>query len=100
MIKEKAVSNMIEKDDWRLVAGPVSGREEELKDIPLYCIPFQPLSENWDHAHCVFCWAKFYLHEECLQEGYCTRPQNCRDADWICPKCYEDFKEMFGWTIK
>ena len=100
MIKEKAVSNMIEKDDWRLTAGPVSGREEELKDIPLYCIPFQPLSENWDHAHCVFCWAKFYPHEECLQEGYCTRPQNCRDADWICPKCYGDFKEMFGWTIK
>ena len=100
MIKEKAVNNMIEKDDWRLTAGPVLGNEEKLKNIPLYYIPFPPLSENWDHEHCTFCWAKFYLHEECLQEGYCTRPQNCRDADWICPECYEDFKEMFGWTLK
>ena len=91
---------MIEKDDWRLVAGPVIGNEEAFKNIPLYYIPFQPLSENWDHEHCAFCWAKFYLHEECLQEGYCTRPQNSRDADWICPECYEDFKEMFGWTLK
>ena len=100
MIKEKAVNNMIEKDDWRLTAGPVLGNKEKLKNIPLYYIPFQPLSENWDHEHCAFCWAKFYLHEECLQEGYCTRPQNSRDADWICPECYEDFKEMFGWTLK
>ena len=91
---------MIEKDDWRLTAGPVLGNEEKLKNIPLYYIPFQPLSENWDHEHCTFCWAKFYLHEECLQEGYCTRPQNSRDADWICPECYEDFKEMFGWKVK
>ena len=20
--------------------------------------------------------------------------------DWVCPECYEDFKEMFGWTLK
>ena len=90
---------MIAKDDWRLTAGPIRGREEELKHIPLYYIPFQPLSDSWDHEHCVFCWAKFFLHPECLQEGYCTRPQNSRDADWICPDCYEDFKEIFGWTL-
>jgi hypothetical protein len=90
---------MIEKDDWRLTAGPISGREEELKNIPLYYIPFQPLSDRWDHEHCVFCWEKFYLHPECLQAGYCTGPQNSRDADWICPGCYEDFKEMFNWTL-
>ena len=74
--------------------------EEELKNIPLYFIPFEPFSEQWDHEHCAFCWAKFYLHEGSLQEGYCTRPENSRDADWICPECYEDFKEMFGWSLK
>jgi len=78
---------MIEKDDWRLVAGPVSGCEEELKNIPLYYIPFQPLSDKWDHEHCAFCWAKFYLHEECLQEGYCTRPQNSRNATKTSRRC-------------
>lgn len=90
---------MIEEHDWRLEAGPACGREAELKSIPLYYIPFEPLSDRWDHEHCVFCWAKFFRHPECLQEGYCTRPQNSRDADWICPECYEDFEEMFGWTL-
>ena len=89
---------MIEKDDWRLAVGPISGQEEKFKNIPLYRIPFRPLSAQWDHEHCAFCWAKFYLQEDHLREGYCTRPQNAADADWICPACYEDFKEMFGWT--
>ena len=31
---------MIEKDDWRLTAGPICGREEKLKNISLYYIPF------------------------------------------------------------
>ena len=91
---------MIEKDDWRLLTGSVIRNEDAFKNIPLYYIPFQPFSEAWDHEHCIFCSAKFYLHEECLQEGYCTQPQNSRDADWICPECYEDFKEMFGWTLQ
>lgn len=95
---KKGVMTMVEKDDWRLTAGPVCGHEERLKNIPLYYIPFQPLSRQWDHEHCAFCWDKFYLHEECLQEGYCTRPQNEPGAYWICPACYEDFKELFGWT--
>ena len=91
---------MIEKDDWRLTAGPILGSEEKFKNIHLYYIPLQPFSEEWDHDHCAFCWAKFYPHKEYLQEGYCTRPQNSCDAAWICPECYEDFKEMFGWTLQ
>lgn len=59
---------MVEKDDWRLTTGPVIGIEEELKNIPLYYIPFQPLSAQWDHEHCAFYWDKFYLKETCLQE--------------------------------
>lgn len=96
---EKEAAVMVEKDDWRLIAGPVCGCEEKLKHIPLYSIPFQPLSPRWDHEHCAFCWAKFCLCEGCLREGYCTRPQNEQGALWICPGCYEDFKEMFGWTV-
>ena len=91
---------MIQKDDWRLTAGPVLGHEENLKNIPLYYIPFQPLAPKWDHEHCVFCWEKFYLDENCLQAGYCTRPKNEPGAYWICPECYEDFKGLFGWTKK
>ena len=90
---------MVEKDDWRLTAGPVLGNEEKLKNIPLYHIPFRPLSQQWDHEHCVFCWDKFAPLEGCLQEGYCTSPKNERSAFWICPECYGDFKELFGWTL-
>lgn len=96
---EKEAAVMVEKGDWRLVARPVCGSEEKLKHIPLYSIPFQPLSPRWDHEHCAFCWENFCLHEGCLREGYCTRPQNEQGALWICPGCYEDFKEMFGWTV-
>ena len=36
---EKEAAVMVEKDDWRLIAGPVCGSEEKLKHIPLYSIP-------------------------------------------------------------
>lgn len=84
---------MIEKNDWRL-----QGQEAYLKNVPLYFIPFAPYSPEWDHEHCEFCWAKFYLDGENLKEGYCTMPGNCREARWICPVCYADFKELFGWS--
>ncbi len=85
---------MAEHDDWRL-----HGQEHYLSGQKLYYIPFQPLSGKWDHEHCEFCWDKFMLHPECLQKGYCTKPQNQRDAHWICPACYEDFREKFDWTL-
>lgn len=91
---------MIDKNDWRLTAGPAAFRQDELKNLTLYRIPFKPLSEQSDHEHCIFCWAKFHPHEECLTEGYCTSSNNERGASWICPECYEDFKEMFGWIKK
>ena len=43
MKMEKETAVMVEKGDWRLIAGPVCGCEEKLKHIPLYSIPFQPL---------------------------------------------------------
>lgn len=36
---EKEAAVMVEKDDWRLIAGPVCGSEDKLKHIPLYSIP-------------------------------------------------------------
>jgi hypothetical protein len=52
---------------------------------------------NWDHDHCEFCFAEFCLkdHESALQAGYATTD----DYRWICPVCFEDFKEMFKWQV-
>lgn len=36
---EKEAAVMVEKDDWRLIAGPMCGNEEKLKHIPPYSIP-------------------------------------------------------------
>ena len=48
---------------------------------------------NQDHEHCSFCWEKF--GNNMLQEGYCTEDRYY----WVCSQCYDDFKEMFEWTI-
>jgi hypothetical protein len=29
-----------------------------------------------------------------LDEGYATD-----DARWVCPTCFEDFKQLFAWTV-
>lgn len=81
---------MIEKDDWRL-----QGQEKYLTEVKLIRTPFAPLSKTWDHEHCEFCWAKFSNHEDDLHNGYVTEDKRT----WICPECYEDFKEMFRWEL-
>jgi len=42
---------MSSKKDWRL-----DGQEEYLRGATLYHVAFTPLSEQWDHEHCVSCW--------------------------------------------
>ena len=57
---------------------------------------------GWDHDHCDFCWAKFMVPEqrqqdpEILTAGY--TPALGPGRTWICPTCFEDFRERFGWT--
>ena len=95
-ITEKGGFGMMPKEDWRR-----SGQEAYLMGVQLHFVRFAPLSENRDHEHCEFCWAKFYLHPdrpECLREGYCTAEENRLGARWICPECFRDFQEEFGWT--
>jgi hypothetical protein len=49
---------------------------------------------NWDHDHYDFCWENFSLkeYENSIHEGYAT----VDDYNWICPTCFEDFKDMFN----
>lgn len=48
-----------------------------------------------DHEHCAFCWTTISEYSGDLHEGYCTLDE----YTWICPECYEDFKEDFHWTL-
>ena len=50
---------MMPKDDWRR-----RRQEDYLTGVRLYHVPFTPLSEQWDHGHCEFCFEKFFLHPD------------------------------------
>ncbi len=81
---------MIEKDDWRL-----RNQEDYLLCKTLHLCKWKPLKEEWDHDHCEFCWNKFSNLPDTINEGYTTEDRRY----WICPNCYDDFKEMFKWKI-
>lgn len=57
------------------------------------CIAAQP---HMGPNHCNFCWATFSEYDDDLHEGYCTPDETY----WICPECFNDFKEMFHWTLE
>lgn len=86
---------MREENDWRL-----QGQEKYLKGAKLVFKAYRqyPQKPNRDHDHCSFCWAKFSLDERIvdrLQQGYATLD----DRRWICPTCFEDFKDLFEWEV-
>ena len=49
-------------------------------------------STDTDHDHCEFCGQKFMEEgKDTIQEGYATLD----DYWWVCPTCFQDFKESF-----
>jgi hypothetical protein len=85
---------MVDRSDWRL-----TNQEAYLKGATLVRRRYRRYAKNadWDHDHCEFCWAKFMMedHPDVLHEGYATLD----DYHWICPACFEDFKEQFEWVL-
>ena len=78
-------------NDWRR-----NGQEKYLAGAELiFTGEFQSFSEKWDHEHCEFCWEKFGEADNYLHSGYCTAD----GKHWICPDCFEDFREEFRWTV-
>jgi hypothetical protein len=89
---------------------------------------FTPPTPDWDHEHCVLCQRKFTVEPQgdSIQEGYvhgydrsAAMPpvDERRNAappeappgfdvvitaptmeEWVCPDCFDDFRERFGWT--
>ena len=73
--------------DWRL-----NNQIDYLYKARLKKSVFLPTSGN-DHEHCEFCWDKF--GHNALKLGYCTLDE----YRWICPTCFDDFKEQFQWIV-
>ena len=78
---------MVEKNDWRLM-----NQMEYLHRRNLLHVSYEPYREGWDHDHCEFCAVTMTTE---TKEAYCTEDK----YHWICPSCYEDFREMFEWSI-
>ena len=72
----------------------LTNQEDYLKNEQLYLSKFQE-SKNSDHKHCSFCWSKFSTKPNDLHVGYATS----KGKHWICPACFNDFKEMFNWEV-
>ena len=58
-------------------------------------LAYQPYRSDWEHDHCEFCGAKFSCSDGDLKSGYCTLDK----YHWICPQCFEDFKEEYEWRL-
>lgn len=76
------------KNDWRY-----TGQDRYLARKQLKFSHFS--SQIREHDHCEFCFTKFSENEGDLHEGYCTLD----NYHWICPKCYDDFKNAFEWEL-
>lgn len=76
-------------NDWRL-----TNQEKYLRKANLLKCNILQYPEK-DHEHCSFCWDKFGKNIDMLKEGYCTTDS----YHWICETCYNDFKDMFKWTV-
>lgn len=85
---------MVSPTDWRR-----RGQEEWLAGAVLFRLSYRPYSPSRNHEHCEFCWDTFSDSPKDLHEGYCTKPEDGSPARWICPACFADFREEFGWTV-
>lgn len=58
-------------------------------------MPWCSKKPSWDHDHCEFCSVKITSLNipDALQEGYATPDL----YHWVCPQCFEDFREEFQW---
>jgi len=84
---------MIEKDDWRLTIP----NDPIIKEKEWVFKTYIPVSETWEHQHCMLCGDKISQYESTIHEGYASTSR--KDYWWICPKCFNDFKEMFNWKV-
>ena len=86
----RGLRKMVEDDDWRLC-----NQESYMMDLAWRRITYRRRSKTWDHDHCNFCWATF------MEEDYPDVLHECYAAEnhWVCPQCFEDFKERFRWSV-
>lgn len=74
--------------DWRL-----TNQMNYLYRKKLQKTIFEPYKKGWEHEHCEFCSERIDSDNQCV---YATEDK----YNWICKECFEDFKDMFEWTLE
>jgi len=94
----------MEADDWRL-----AGNEDLFRNAVFVEKRYTQWSPEWDHDHCSFCHEPFAEEgseadrPDAHLEGYSTPgpPRHPKeDYYWVCPRCFADFREHLGWTLR
>jgi hypothetical protein len=93
-------------DDWRRTSpGAPKGTHFRWRE---YVAP----RPDWDHDHCLFCWAKFVPRSEEGKEwlgrdshtiyfdGYATVEPSEPGCEWVCQRCFNDFSEEMEFVIE
>lgn len=75
-------------NDWRL-----TNQMNYLYKKVLKKQPFKVYKEGWEHEHCEFCSAR-------IDKNTPVAYSSDNNYHWICKKCYEDFKDMFEWSVE
>jgi hypothetical protein len=94
-------------DDWRLDPANEKRFRDAVFERKVYIQP----SPEWDHDHCAFCSVRFAQEGSrpaaadpgALTEGYSTPGPPSEPKDdyyWVCPTCFEDFRERLEWTTR
>jgi hypothetical protein len=92
-------------DDWRRTSpGATRGTRFRWR-------AYVPPKPEWDHDHCLFCWAKFVPRSEegkdwltkdqhtIYFEGYATVERNGSGFEWICRPCFDDFADELEFVL-
>ena len=77
--------------DWRL-----TNQSEYLLGKTFCLKKYQKRRDDWEHDHCEFCNKKISEKSSDENYGYST----IDEYYWVCKDCFEDFKEIFHWTVK
>jgi hypothetical protein len=62
---------------------------------------------EWTHDHCELCWATLTFPAKVELSEAASYAEGFTPADsqpgagrvWVCPTCFTDFQERFGWKL-
>jgi hypothetical protein len=81
--------------DWRIDTC------EQIRGVKLRRKKYSAPRKDWDHDHCMACWAKFadFDGPDILHEGYATTAESKwgEDYHWVCSTCFTDLRDVMNW---